>query len=502
MDKSHLVIKNSVWDILYYGVIIILGFFVPKYIVQYYGSEVNGLTSSITQILNVIMLLQAGAVTASIYSLYEPIANNNIEQINIKYSSSVNYFKKISFIFLVLMIIGAVFTSLYIKSGLSRRDVFIAFLILGIKSFFDLYYTSKFSVLFTAHQKKYVLSIALMIEHIIYYSLVFVTILFKWNYLFLFISMFVGCLVKILILLTIKKKDYNHIKEIKQQQSSSLIPGKNYALVNEISHSLTTTSIAIIISFLYGLQQTSVYSVYMLVYSAINLVLISIASSFGPSFAILYASGDREGASRVFGIFSSIFDIFSTVLLISAYSLILPFIEIYIGANSDYNYFNPTLALFCTLMCIFYAYRLPFNILVSACGFFKETWLQPSISAFVSILVSLVAGKIDYSYVILGPLSFYLTNYLYQYFRLKKLLPDIISKKTFLHLFTTLAGLVIGFLFTNYYYSDSQLTHWLLMAISVSIIVLVFTVCTNIIIDKRNTYNAFKYLRGLIKKNG
>ena len=81
--------KNSFTSLFLEIVVFIVGFFVPKLIIDIYGSEVHGLSTSIIQILSIIQLIQAGAVGASIYSLLKPIHDNDQKEIAIIYKSSV-----------------------------------------------------------------------------------------------------------------------------------------------------------------------------------------------------------------------------------------------------------------------------------------------------------------------------------------------------------------------------------------------------------------------------
>ena len=87
--------KNLFFSLAYEALLILLGLILPKLIIATYGSEVNGLTSTINQILIVINLLQAGAVGASIYQMYAPVANNDQEEINRIMSTSQRYFRRL-----------------------------------------------------------------------------------------------------------------------------------------------------------------------------------------------------------------------------------------------------------------------------------------------------------------------------------------------------------------------------------------------------------------------
>ena len=82
-SRTKNTVKSTLTNILEQLFLLVYGLFIPRLIIQTYGSEVNGLTAFIQQFLNVFQLLQAGTVGASIYQLYKPIATNDYEQINI-----------------------------------------------------------------------------------------------------------------------------------------------------------------------------------------------------------------------------------------------------------------------------------------------------------------------------------------------------------------------------------------------------------------------------------
>lgn len=200
MSRTKIVIKNTLWELGYYLIVIVLGFLALRYIILIYGSEVNGLSSTITQILNIILILQEGAATAAILSLHKPIADNDLEVISKNIYSAEIFFRKISYIFIAIMLAAAVFTAIFINSELDSKFIFIGFVIMGLKSFLDIYFTSMFRIVFTAFQEKFVISIATLIEQIVYYVLVFLTLYFRFHFIFVYIWLFVGCVVKILYL--------------------------------------------------------------------------------------------------------------------------------------------------------------------------------------------------------------------------------------------------------------------------------------------------------------
>ena len=56
--KNKLLAKNTLASLISQVTTLICGFILPRIFLKYYGSEVNGLVSSITQFLGVISFLE------------------------------------------------------------------------------------------------------------------------------------------------------------------------------------------------------------------------------------------------------------------------------------------------------------------------------------------------------------------------------------------------------------------------------------------------------------
>lgn len=500
MSRSRSVIKNTIWEMGYYIVVILLGFLAPRYIILYYSSEVNGLSSTITQILNIILILQAGATTAAIYSLYKPISDNDHDEICRNTAFAENFFKKIAWIFGGIMLIVAAAVPFFLKSGLDKKYVFIAFVIMGLKSFADLYYTAKFRIVFTAYQEKFYISIATMVEQIVYYAMVFITIFCHWHFLLMYVWFLLGCIVKVMFLEIAFKKKHSDIITRKYRKEKGTIGGRNYALANEVAHSIVNSSITIILSFMYGLKEASVYSVYALISQALNLIATSIYSSFAPSFGNLVAQEDKENAAKVFSIFQYVYVMMNTFLMMSMLFLVVPFVRIYTAGVSDIDYINFGLATTLVFSGLFSAYRIPYNVLVSTCGFFKETWKQPVICALLSIVVSIVLGQLSYSLIIVGPVLFYFMNFVYQYFKLKQLIPWLIDTKVYIMLVISMVGIlgVVGV--NNIVEVPTGVVWWIISAIIFSILSLSYIVLMSKVFLKLELNRSVQYIKRILSR--
>lgn len=500
MSRSKSVVINTVWEMGCHIAVILLGFLAPRFIIQTYGSEVNGLSSTITRILNIILLLQSGATTAAIFSLYKPVAENNAEEIRKNVAAAEGFFRKIAWIFFGMMLVVAAAAPFLIRSELPGLNVSVAFILMGIKSFIDLLFTAKFRVVFTAYQEKFLISISTLIEQAVYYVLLFLTVFAKAPYLLIYVWFLIGCVAKIVFLSAMFRKKHRDI-ETKQYRHVRLeIDSRNYALLNEVSHSLVTSSIAIILSIMYSLKETSVYSVYELVGQALSLVTAAVYTAFAPSFGNLAAGGQKEQASRVYGIFQYIYIILNIFLSMCMLFLLKPFVQIYKPENvNDIEYVNQLLAVLMVAHSLFSAFRIPYNILVSTLGYFRETWKQPVISAVLSIALSVALGKINYALVLVGPTVFYIINFVYQHIRLKKLVPWLIDdRRTVCLLAISLVGLGITFLLTGCITVPAGIVSFLCAGVAFAVGTAAFLFISSALVMRKELKQSLNYVRTLL----
>ena len=79
--RSKKALLNSAATLLLEFVSVICGFIVPRLIIGTYGSEVNALTSSITQFLSYIALVEAGVGGVVRAALYKPLAETELKNV-------------------------------------------------------------------------------------------------------------------------------------------------------------------------------------------------------------------------------------------------------------------------------------------------------------------------------------------------------------------------------------------------------------------------------------
>ena len=109
-------------------VIIVLGIIIPRIMIDNYGSDVNGLLSTVTQIFTYMSLLEAGIGQATRNALYKPIIENDRQGISCVASTSRRYFHKITVLYGAGVVILSAIAPLVLKTKVDYVTVFFGYI--------------------------------------------------------------------------------------------------------------------------------------------------------------------------------------------------------------------------------------------------------------------------------------------------------------------------------------------------------------------------------------
>ena len=79
-----------------------IGLIIPRIFVMSYGSELNGLQSSVTQIFGYIALIEAGVGASALQSMFAPAAKKDRDGTNAILGAVGKYYNKIGVIYLFI----------------------------------------------------------------------------------------------------------------------------------------------------------------------------------------------------------------------------------------------------------------------------------------------------------------------------------------------------------------------------------------------------------------
>lgn len=78
--KNKATLLNMISGLILQLFTLVSGFILPKIILIYFGSEVNGLVSSLNQFLSYITLVEGGITGVIVANLYKPIVDQIIKK--------------------------------------------------------------------------------------------------------------------------------------------------------------------------------------------------------------------------------------------------------------------------------------------------------------------------------------------------------------------------------------------------------------------------------------
>ena len=405
----------------------ILGVLVPKLVLNNYGSEINGLLSSVTNIYACIALVEAGVMAASCQALYKALAKNTRDDANSVLSATNIYYRRTGLIYSALIAVFSVVYPLFIKSEIPFWTVFLVILFNGLGNVVNFFFHGKYLFLLKADGKNYVRSGVEMFSNAAKQISKIVLISLGFNVVFVQFAAMLTSFAQMIYITYYIKKHYSWIDLNAKPNFESISQSKN-VFVHEVNFLITTNVDTVLLTLFSTLKQVSVYSLYNLIYNMVFRVIHTIQESL--EFKVAYAfHTDREAFLKIFKAYETYFITFSFVLYTIMTYFALPFMALYTKGVDDVDYLLSNLPLAFAVMNLMTIGKYPSLSMVHIANHFKQTQNSAIIEAVINILVSIVLIQFYGIYgALLGTMasSFYRTNYLVLYVNKK-----IINRSSF-----------------------------------------------------------------------
>ena len=154
--KENKFIKNIVFGFGGQIVVMVLGIIIPRIMITSYGSDVNGIVSTVTQIFSYMALLEAGISQAAKNALYKHIANKDQNGISYVVSLSRRYFRKVTVVYGIGVMLLSFITPILLKSSVDKMTIFFIVFWEGLSGVISFYYIETDIALLTADGRGYV----------------------------------------------------------------------------------------------------------------------------------------------------------------------------------------------------------------------------------------------------------------------------------------------------------------------------------------------------------
>lgn len=433
--------KNFILSILCKIVYMITGFVIQRAILVQFGSDVNGLTSTVTQILSYVSLLEAGLGTASIQALYLPLSKNNWNDINGILSATNKQYVKTGGMFLGVLVSVSFIVPVIVNGDISQITMGVLTLLIGMSNVLSYTFMGKYTALLTADKRLYVINCADMIATIT--SCVFR--LFAINIIgdIILVQAIHLCsiVLKIVIINLYVRKRYKSIN-FKATPDYKAVSKRWSVLIHHIASMVVNHTSVIILSVAENLKMVSLYSVYNYVFNNIYMLMTAGFSQAPLAMFGRWYNQDMKVFTRNFRLFEIFFSIVINTVLFTALIMIMPFVANYTDGVSDVEYVDWKLAVLFFITSYLNIIRMPSVMAINVSGMFKETQRGAVIEAIINLSVALILLK---PLGIYGLLIASIVSYLYRtpdviYFTYSK----IINKSVVMPMLQALVNVFIG----------------------------------------------------------
>lgn len=388
MRKKRL-IHNTVTSLLNQVVAVICGFILPRLILNHFGSEVNGVTNSIQQFLQIIAFLDLGVGAVVKSSLYKPLAEKDNYKISAIIKSARKFFDRLAEILLIYVCILIILYPLIINRKFGYIYIVTLILAISISTFAQYYFGIVNQLLLVADQRGYVQYSIQIITTILNTVACAILIKVNANIQVVMLTTSLIFLLRPIYTTSYIKKNYFIDKNVIFRQEP--IKQKWNGVAQHIAAVVLDGTDTIVLTIFATLADVSVYSVHHLVIKGIRNLYISLTNGIQALLGSLLAREEMDKLKMIFGLVEWGMHSVTVLLFGCTLYLIVPFIQVYTCGVEDVNYYQPVFAILITLANELYCIKIPQNMLILAAGHYKQTQKCFVNSAIINIVISVFA---------------------------------------------------------------------------------------------------------------
>lgn len=430
-SRSRAVLRNTVAALTLQVVIAGFGFVTPGLVIRTYGSEVNGLVASISQVLRYFALMEAGLGGAALFALYGPLGRRDFQAVNKVLAFTTVYFRRVGLLFLGAVLFFAPLYALGLGSTLSKGFVMVMFLVIGLSGALEFVLIAPRRILLTADEKGYVLSIVGLVGVVLQQGVAIGIILAQGPVQMVYAIAIPILVARAVTLAVVVRRVFRGQARFRGRPSraDSGIRFQRDVFLHEIAFTLNQASPLVAVSVLHGLDDASIFAVYALPITMVSLLMATFHQAAAPSFGRLIAEVGAARGNSPFQSFQFWYYAVSAWLLCSTAVLATPFVSVYTTGVHDVDYVQPAYGYLLTLFAAATSLRVVYAILTSSHGLFQQTAKWAVLTSGIGLLITYGLGVISAPLTIVGPVVALVLNSTAQARVLRKLVPVVPSSQ-------------------------------------------------------------------------
>ena len=387
--KDNRIKYNLLSGVVYQVVLIVLSFLLPRLYLENFGSEVNGVLSTIKQVFTYMCLLEAGIGLATTQALYKPVAEKNHKATSAIVSATNIYYFKTGIIYSVIVLLIAVIYAYVVPTSIAPHILFTLIILNALPALFSYFVQAKYRILLEVDGRKYVITNSETVLNLLANVGKILVLLLTDSLVLIQLVYCVLALVQLTYIYIHAKRRYKWLN-VKEEPNFEAISQRKSVLVHQISGMVFNNTDVLLLSVLCNFKLVSVYTIYNIFFSQVQAFITSITSGFSFALGQMFHT-DKKKFLTVYNVYET-FYIMSTFIIYTLMAVfLLPLIQIYTKGIHDADYTNVYLVFLFVIMNLLSNGKLPSNHVLEFSGKFEETRSHAIWEMTINIVVSIVA---------------------------------------------------------------------------------------------------------------
>lgn len=485
LSRRKKLLLNTVVGLLKQLTVVICGFILPRYMLLYYGSSVNGIISSITHFLSFISLLDMGVGAVVQSNLYKPLADKDNEQLSRIIKSSERFFRRLAYIFIGYIIALCFIFPQMVDGDFSWMYTVSLLLIISVSTLAQYLFGMTYELLLNADQKSYIQQV-MQIGTIVLNTVLAVFLMrsgapvhiVKLVTAAVYVLRPIGQMIYV-------HKHYDLDRKIKL--NGEPIKQKWNGFSQHLAAVVCQNVDVAVLTLFSTLTNVSIYSVYFNVTNGVTQIIMTGTTGLESLFGDMIARNENEKLSQVFSTVEWIIHAAVALIFTSAAITITPFVSVYTRGITDADYIVPLFGMLLGMAYGFRCLRIPYFIVIKAAGHFKETQNGAYIAACINIVITIgLVFKFGLVGAASGTLAAMLYHTCYFVWYLRKNILYRPSKYFIKYLITDLTIAAASYFLTKgFVLANISYVSWIFMAIKTTLVVFTVTALVNAVVYDR-----------------
>ena len=394
-SRTQKSLKNSTIALLYYAIFLIINFFSRKIFLDHLGTEILGLNTTASNLLQFLNLAELGISTAVGFTLYKPLAKDDRTTINEVITLQGQLYKRIAILILLASaILMCFFPLIFEKIKLPMWYAYASFGVLLFSAMLGYFFNYR-QIILSASQQDYKILYSFKTVHLIKNVAQMVVIANVRNgYVWWLILEAVFGVIATIALHYMTNRTFPWLKNVDIEFYTLRTKYKEFTIkikqlfIHKIGTFALTQSSPLIIYAYTSLTTVALYGNYIIIVTGVQQLISSIFNSLTAGVGNLVSEDDKNKIWRVFDELFSIRFYIAAVICFVMYMSAGDFIGAWIG--SEYILPNSTLFIIVAILFINMT-RFTVETFINAYGLYKDIF-APFIEAIFNVGLSILFG--------------------------------------------------------------------------------------------------------------